>query len=174
VAYRNKTYVCFASEDIVQYYLMTAWKENEHIDFNFHDAHDIAIALDTSQKETIRRRLRERLVNTKQAVLLIGDITRTKAADATKFLHYEIEVLINLQLPIVIANLNKSRVGELNRIPQALTDARVYTMSVSFQPKIIQYALDNYVPEFQKNLKAAKPLTGSYQYNASVYKGLGL
>ena len=59
--YRNKTFVSFASEDIQSYRLMRAWRANEHIDFDFYDAHDLNIALDTSQPETIRRRLRERL-----------------------------------------------------------------------------------------------------------------
>jgi hypothetical protein len=109
VAYRNKTYVCFASEDIGYYYLMTAWKENEHIDFNFHDAHDIANVLDTSLPETVRKRLRERLANTRQAVLLVGDKTRAKSGNPDKFLYYELEVLLRLQIPIIIANLNQTR-----------------------------------------------------------------
>jgi hypothetical protein len=61
MSYRNKTYVAFASEDIHYYRLMTAWCENEKIEFDFHDAHDLNTALDTSQPDTIRRRLRERL-----------------------------------------------------------------------------------------------------------------
>jgi hypothetical protein len=72
VAYRNKTYVAFASEDINSYYLMKAWRKNENIDFNFLDAHDLNIALDTSQPDTIRARLRERLANTKQSIVLIS------------------------------------------------------------------------------------------------------
>jgi hypothetical protein len=39
MSYRNKTYVAFASEDIKQYWLMKAWRENEHIEFEFFDAH---------------------------------------------------------------------------------------------------------------------------------------
>lgn len=61
MAYRNKTFVSFASEDINSYRLMCAWKGNRNIAFDFHDAHDLNIALDTSQPDTIRRRLRERL-----------------------------------------------------------------------------------------------------------------
>jgi hypothetical protein len=72
MAYRNKTFVSFASEDLSSYRLMTAWKANKNIEFNFIDAHDLNTALDTSQPETIRRRLRERVTNTKQVVLLLG------------------------------------------------------------------------------------------------------
>ncbi len=35
MAYRNKTYVAFASEDINLYRLMEAWCENDKIDFDF-------------------------------------------------------------------------------------------------------------------------------------------
>ena len=35
MAYRNKTYVAFASEDIRSYRLMEAWRENANIDFDF-------------------------------------------------------------------------------------------------------------------------------------------
>lgn len=172
MAYRNKTYVCFASEDITQYRLMTAWVANENIDFNFYDAHETALVRDTSQQDTVRRRLRERLSNTKQAILLVSGVTRAAAADTSRFLYYEMEVLLRLELPIVIANLNQSREAQTSRIPAALSDH--YTISVSFQAKIIQYALDNYVPEFTTNLTATKPKTGAYQYKPSVYSGLGL
>ena len=63
MSYRNKTYVAFASENIRYYRLMEAWRENDKIDFNFYDAHDLYISLDTSKPETIKRNLRERLKN---------------------------------------------------------------------------------------------------------------
>src|SRR3954454_11180091 len=106
MAYRNKTYVAFASEDIRSYYLMTAWKENKNIDFDFFDAHDINTALDTSQPETIRRRLGERLANTKQCIVLISDTTRPKAGRSSSFLYYEVEAIKRLGLPVVFSNIN--------------------------------------------------------------------
>lgn len=63
MSYRNKTYVAFASEDIKRYWLMKAWRENEHIEFEFFDAHDLYHARDTSTPETIKGRLRERMKN---------------------------------------------------------------------------------------------------------------
>ena len=35
MSYRNKTYVAFASEDISQYRMMEAWRDNKYIDFSF-------------------------------------------------------------------------------------------------------------------------------------------
>jgi hypothetical protein len=173
MAYRNKTYVCFASEDITQYWMMSAWKANKNIDFNFYDAHDLANVRDTSQPDTVRRRLRERLANTKQAVLLVGDKTRSVAANPDRLLYYELEVLNRLRLPIVVANLNQSREIQRNRMPTVLA-GDYYTISVSFQPKIIQFALDEYVPVFHENHKAYTPKWGPHFYKPDVYEKLGL
>ncbi len=148
MAYRNKTFVSFSSTDLAQYRLMTAWNANQNIDFNFHDAHDLNTALDTSQPETIRRRLRERLANTRQVILLIGEDTAAKAAQANSFIHYEVEVIDQLDLPVVFANLNQSRTAQNTKIPAALR--KKYTLSVSFQPKVIQYALDH-LPDWHAN-----------------------
>lgn len=172
MAYRNKTYVAFASEDIRSYYLMKAWRENEHIEFDFFDAHDINTALDTSQPETIRRRLGERLSNTKQTVVLLSGTTKPKAGRSSSFLYYEIEAIKRRNLPVVFVNLDQARTVQSAKIPTTLADH--YSMNVSFQPAIIKYALDDYVERFNKNLVAASPLTGPYQYKAHVYTDLGL
>jgi antiphage defense system Thoeris ThsB-like protein len=173
MAYRNKTFVSFASEDLAQYRLMTAWKANDNIDFNFHDAHDVNTALDTSQPDTIRRRLRERLANTKQVVLLVGDRTRSKAGDINSFIYYEVDVIAHLGLPVVFANLNGARTAEKSRIPRELLTP--YTISVSFQPAIIKYALDYFPTQYEANRKVTSgQKTGPYHYKASGYKDLGI
>ncbi len=172
MAYRNKTYVAFASEHIRDYRMMEAWRDNEHIAFDFHDAHDLVTALDTSLPETIRRRLRERLNNTKQVILLVGDVTRRKAADPNSFLYYEVETIARLNLPVVFVNLNQSRVVQRDRLPQALVEP--YTMSVSYQPRIVQYALDNHVEAFRQKPSSTTPKRGPFHYKANVYESLGL
>jgi hypothetical protein len=169
MAYRNKTFVSFASEDIHCYRLMRAWRQNEKIDFDFHDAHDLNTALDTSQPDTIRRRLRERLANTKQVVLLVGDDTRAIAARSARFLYYEVEVIDRLGLPVVFANLNGSRHAQDNRLPTLLSTK--YTISVSFQPAIIKYALDEFVEGYPL---ARRTKTTPHYYKSSVYAQLGL
>ena len=60
MSYRNKTYVCFDADTDSNYYnLMTGWKENKKIDFNFHNGHDVYSLGDGSSEETIKRKLRE-------------------------------------------------------------------------------------------------------------------
>ncbi|MCV7153476.1 MULTISPECIES: TIR domain-containing protein [Mycolicibacterium] len=169
MSYRNKTYVAFASEDIHCYRLMEAWRDNDRIDFDFYDAHDLFISRDTSQPETIKRNLRERMKNAKQIVLL-GSVTgRQKGSDGRSFLAHEVKVAIEFDLPIVIANLDGKRTVDLSVIPQPLLDADYYTISVSFQPTIIRYALDQYAPAY-----AASGKSGPYHYKSEVYSDLGL
>ncbi|ETB33802.1 molecular chaperone Tir, partial [Mycobacterium avium subsp. hominissuis 10-5606] len=140
--------MAFASEDIRSYRLMEAWRDNTRIDFNFFDAHDLNISRDTSLPETIKRNLRERMTNAKQIVLLGSPSARRKGGDGRSFLAHEIKLAIEFRLPIVIANLNGSRLIDKSAIPQPLLDVNYYTVSVSFQPAIIKFALDGYVPVF--------------------------
>jgi len=169
MSYRNKTYVAFASENIHLYRLMEAWRENEKIEFDFFDAHDLFVSRDTSKPETIRSNLRQRLANAKQVVLIGTSEAKQKGDDGSSFLWYEVETIIKLGLPVVVANHDGDRKIDRGFIPNQFLGADYYTMSVSFQPKIIKYALDNYAPGFANSDKS-----GPYQYNPSVYEALGL
>lgn len=169
MSYRNKTYVAFASEDIGRYRLMEAWRENANIDFEFYDAHDLYISRDTSKPETIKRNLRERMKNAKQVVLLGSSDAKKKGGDGVSFLAHEVKVMTEFNLPVVVANLDGDRNIDKNFIPAPLLDLDYYTLSVSFQPKIIKYALDNYAPQF-----AASGKSGPHYYTAETYSKLGL
>jgi len=170
MSYRNKAYVAFANEDIHNYPLMTARRANENIDFGFINAHDIYEACGTSTPEMIKRRLRERLNNTKQVVLLGSPAARRKGGDGSSFLAYEVEAILSLRLPVVVAILDGARRGRSDtNIPAPFADENYFTMSVSFGPTIIKYALDHHVPDFSSSDK-----TGPYHYNESVYESLGL
>jgi hypothetical protein len=169
LSYKNKTYVAFASEDIRSYRLMEAWRENAHIEFNFFDAHDLYVSRDDSRPETIKRNLRERLKNAKQVVLLGSRDGKRKGDDGKSFLAHEVAVIIEFHLPVVVANLDGDRTVDRGYIPTPFLSADYYTVSVSFQPKIIGYALDNYAVGF-----AASNNKGPHQYPAKTYSELGL
>lgn len=169
VSYRNKTYVAFASEDISRYRLMEAWRENAHIEFDFFDAHDLYISRDTSSRDTIRRNLRERMKNAKQIVLLGSAIGKQKGGDGYSFLSHEVDLILEFHLPVVVANLNQDRDVAREFVPKPFLDAGYYTLSVSFQPAIIKFALDNYVDAFRGSGKV-----GPHYYQSSIYQKLGL
>lgn len=169
MGYRNKTYAAFASEDIGRYRLMEAWRENANIDFEFYDAHDLYISRDTSKPETIKRNLRERMKNAKQVVLLGSSDAKKKGGDGVSFLAHEVKVMIEFNLPVVVANLDGDRNIDRNFIPAPLLNLDYYTLSLSFQPKIIKYALNNYAPKF-----AVSGKSGPHYYPAEIYSKLGL
>ncbi|QNQ64418.1 TIR domain-containing protein (plasmid) [Brucella sp. 6810] len=166
MAYRNKTYICFDGDTDMKYYrLMTAWAENENFNFTFYNAHDLNSARDSSQEESIKRQLRERFANSKLLVVLIGEKTKL----LTKFVKWEMEVAVRLDLPIVGVNLNNSRVID-DRCPLTIkTELAVY---VPFGAKIIEYAMKNWPADHLSYRKQNK--TGAFQYTETTYKSLGL
>ncbi|MGW6955672.1 TIR domain-containing protein [Streptomyces chartreusis] len=167
MSYRNKTYVAFASENIKLYRLMEAWRENKHIDFNFYDAHDLNISRDTSQAATIKRNLRSRMSNAKQIVLIGTPEAKRKGGDGTSFLAYEIQVMQEFNLPIVVANHDGGKNINRDFIPKPLLDADYYTLSVAFSPAIIKFALDKYAPQF-----ASSDKSGPHYYKQDIYDRL--
>lgn len=167
MSYRNKTYVAFASENIHLYRLMEAWRDNDNIDFNFYDAHSLFISRDTSKPETIKRNLRERMSNAKQVILIGTPEAKRKGGDGVSFLAHEVQVMMEFNLPVVIANHDGDKTVDKNLIPSPLLDAKYYTMSVALSPAIIKYALDDYAVDFKTSSN-----TGCYYYDQSVYDKL--
>jgi hypothetical protein len=146
MAYKHKTYVTFdAGTDITQYRLMTAWKANEGIDFDFFDAHDINNLWSGSGEATIKTKLRERLRNTKQMVVLVGENTK----NLFKFVRWEMEVAIDMDIPIIAANLDQEN-SSTAKTPAILKNEACF-MNVPFGPKSIKYALDNFPAYYHKN-----------------------
>ena len=164
--YRNKTYICFHGDtDMHNYRLMTAWKAHDGFDFNFHNAHDLNTARDSSEEASIKRQLSERFANSKLFVVLIGEKTRY----LTKFVRWEMDVALRLGLPIIGVNLNGSRERD-DRCPPAIRDE--LAIYVSYNPKIMEHGMANW-PGFHLSYKSAGK-SGPYYYEPETYKGLGL
>lgn len=164
--YRNKTYVAFDADSDIRYYrLMKAWKQSDNSEFNFFDAHDLTNIWQYSSEETIKRNLRERLMNTKIFVLLVGEKTKY----LYKYVKWEIEQALSLDLPIIVVNLNGNRGLDDVNCPSILKDK--LALHISFNAKIIQKSLENWRP-FMKiiHLKKSRP----FQYDETIYKHLGL
>ncbi len=145
MSYRNKTYVIFDGDDIHNYRLMQAWVQNANIDFNFHDAHDVRVIRSGSEEESVKRGLRERFQTAKQVIILVGEHTR----HLYKYVRWEIDVAQELGLPMIVANLNGMRSCDHALCPPLIKN--YYSVHVSFQPKIIQHALDQFPDEFYRN-----------------------
>lgn len=166
MAYRNKTYVCFDGDNDMRYYrLMTAWVADDKVSFDFHDAHELTQARDTSTEATIKRSLRERLKNSKLFVVLIGESTK----NLYKFVRWEIEVAMEMDIPIIGVNLDGSKV-KTDKCPPILRDHLV--VYVPFRQKILEHAIDTWPDEY-RNLKR-EGHTGARNYFDDIYKKLGI
>ena len=167
MSYRNKTYVIFdADSDMYAYAYMKGWKINDKVDFDFFDAHDIKPLTDRASDQTIFARLRERMANAKQAIVLVGPNTK----NLRKFVPWEIEIATAKHLPIVAVNLNNKHGLDLDRCPATL---RGYpAVHVSFKMKIIKLALDLYTVEFAQNFGSWDPVARSY--DERIYAQLGI
>ena len=167
MAYRNKTYVCFDGDHDMHYYrLMCAWKQHEGIKFNFYNAHDLNTARDDSQEASIKRQLRERMKNTSVFVVLVGENTRY----LYRFVRWEMEQALQLELPIIAVNLNGLRKQDTDRCPPIIREE--LAIHISFNAAILQYALEHWPASHAKYKKEGK--SGPYYYKQEVYKRLGL
>lgn len=167
MAYTNKTYVAFDADNDIRYYrLMQAWKHNDNTSFNFYDAHDLNNLRDGSSEETIKRKLAERLSNTKLFILLVGNNTKF----LYKFVRWEIEQAINKNIPIIVVNLNGKRSMDNDLCP-ALIKTKL-AVHVSYNQKIIEYAINNWIDSDKQYRKDHK--SEAYIYKDTVYNNLGL
>ena len=109
MAYRNGTYVAFHAQgtnlpgksDMDYYNLMKAWSARTDDDFTMMNSHDKASSVrDASKKTTLRASLQERLRNSKNMVLIIGETTRLD----TDWVPFEIQQAVDTyKIPIIAA-----------------------------------------------------------------------
>jgi hypothetical protein len=109
MAYRNGTYVAFHADgtnvpggksDIDYYNLVKAWAANKDIEFNMINSHEKASAVrDCSLRTTLRNSLLERLRNSKNMLLIIGNTTRLD----TDWVPFEIEKAVDeYKIPLIV------------------------------------------------------------------------
>ena len=140
--YRNKIYVAFDGDNDISYYnLLKAWHENGNFEFN--DAHDLNTSKDSSKEESIKHNLSIRLKNSKIFIILIGEHTKY----LTKFVKWEIEQAIKLNIPIIAVNLNKRRTKD-DLFPSILNTTSC--LLIPFEKDDLQKAI-NIWPEYYKN-----------------------
>jgi hypothetical protein len=167
MAYRNKTYVIFdGDDDIWAYGRMKGWKALPTVDFDFYDAHDLGSELtDRASEETVKSRLRSRFSSAKQVVVLVGAHTRY----LFRFVRWELDIALELDLPMIAVNLNGKRRMDNDRCPPIIRPE--YVVHVPFKRAIIKYALDNFPREYTARIPGAY---GPRYYPESVYEELGL
>jgi hypothetical protein len=164
---RTRVYVGFDADTDMDYYrLLQAWSENDKFDFDLNNAHDLTDIRQTSNEDTIKRHLRERMNNSKVLLLLVGAKTHT----LRKYVPYEIDLALQARLPIIVVNLNKNRSHDTSLCPSKLDDQ--LAIHVGYYSKIINYAL-NHWPESHRNHQI-NGLVEPRSYKDHVYKDLGI
>lgn len=181
MAYRNGTYVAFHAKgtdvptdsDIKYYNLMKAWTAKTDDEFTMINSHDKAWAVrDSSKRATLRASLLERLRNSKNMVLIIGETTLFD----TDWIPFEISSAVDkYEIPIIAAYPSYDSIlnpALLRPVwPKALADridnntARV--IHIAFKKDPISAATD----QFDHNNPPSGPL--SY-YSREAYQTWGL
>lgn len=151
-----RTFVGFSSTDIHYYRLMLAWRENEHIDFNFTNC-QLAKEINSENEAYIKQKCRERISLAGTFAVLIGQDTRSKY----KYVRWEMEVALEKGCRIIGINLDGSRYMVDATCPPIIKN--VGAIFVPFSPKIVAYALSNW------NMRA----TDNWSYKDEVYQKLG-
>ena len=166
MSYRNTTYIIFdGDKDRWAYARMKGWKALENIDFDFRDAHDLRDIRDWFLPDTVRRTLRQRFSTAGQVIVLIGEETKTHH----RFVRWEIDTALGLDLPIIAVNLNNMRQMDPDLCPPILRNE--YVVHVSFKLKIIKYALDSFPGQYHRRDRSEK---GPLAYPDSLYRTLGV
>jgi hypothetical protein len=169
MAYKDPTYVVFDGDnDRWAYGYMKGWKQNEHVDFDFRDAHDLDTMTGRAQDEQyVKSKLKERMNKSAAVVVLVGDKTKW----LYKYVRWELELALELGLPIIAVSLAEAREIKADLLPAIIRDACI--VQVPFKMKAIKYALDDWPREF-RSLDAAAKAGGRRVYNDAAYRAMGL
>lgn len=161
------TYVVFdGDKDRYAYAFMRGWKVNERVQFDFRDAHDLGPMTGRAQDEAyVKSELRKRMQASNQVVVLVGESTKY----LRKFVGWEIDLALKLDLPIIVVNLNGERQMDDERCPVPLRTG--YIIHVAYKRAIIQYALENFPAAYARR---DRTLTGWRYYPDDVYRRLGI
>lgn len=151
-----RTFVGFSSTDIHYYRLMLAWKESEHIDFDFTNC-QLGNEINSENEAYIKSKCRERINMAGTFAVLIGQDTRSKH----KYVRWEMEVAVEKKCRIIGINLDKSRSVVDATCPPIIRN--IGAIFVPFSPKIVAYALENYQMHPDND----------YHYKDHVYAQLG-
>lgn len=181
MAYRNGTYVAFHAQgtnlpgksDMDYYNLMKAWSAKTDDDFTMINSHDKASSVrDSSKKATLRASLLERLRNSKNMVLIIGETTRFD----TDWVPFEICAAVDTyEIPIIAAYTEFNAITappELRKwwpkaLEERIDDGTAKVIHISFKKEPLKAAIN----QFDHN---TLPKSGLAYYGRDVYVKWGL
>ncbi len=146
-----RTFVGFSSTDISHYWLMCAWKDSEHLDFDFCDC-QLQSEIDSEDEDYIKRKCRARIHLAGTYMMLIGSDTRYKH----KYVIWEAEVAREKNCRIIGVNLDGWRRINTQTCPQIMKD--IGAMFVPYSPQIVAHALKYAKNNNSKNWEFRDPI----------------
>lgn len=160
----SPVYVAFdGDEDRWAYEYMRGWKANRNVDFDFNDAHDLDTMTSRASDEAyVKSHLRERMRKSSALIVIVGEKTK----NLYKYIRWEIELALELKLPIVVVNLNNKNGQDGGLCPPILRDA--CAVHIPFKLAAIKHAIHNWPAEYA-GLDAASRNGGSRQYSDTLY-----
>lgn len=164
MAYKKKIYVSFDNDDIIYYNMLQAWCASDTQELIHHTINNI----DTPSArvaENVSKSLAEKINTTTCIVVLISDHTLSLSSQ----MKLEIEKAIELDKPIIVANLNGKRSIDADLCPDILKNQMA--VHLSFNAKIIQRAIDTWPSYYSANSENG---SGAYFFKPEVYQNLGL
>lgn len=139
------------------------------MDFDFVDAHDLDSMAGRAQDENyVKSYLRERMKKSGAVVVLVGEKTK----NLYRYVRWELELALDLQLAIIVVNLNNKTGIDVERCPAILRDK--CAVHVPFKLAAIKKARDEFPNEFRGFNAEAKAAEPRYYNDAAWYKSMGL
>lgn len=162
-------YVAFDGDnDKWAYAFMKGWKTNNRVDFDFEDAHDLDEMTGRAENEVyVKQKLKERMRSSDALVVVVGEKTK----NLYKFVRWEIDLAMELSLPIIVTNLNDKTQMDPDLCPPILREA--CAVHIPFKKDAIKHALATWPTEF-RGLDAQARKAGARRYSADWYKKMGL
>jgi antiphage defense system Thoeris ThsB-like protein len=161
-------YVVFDGDnDKWAYAYMNGWKSNKNIDFDYQDAHDLDNMTARAQGEQyVKSKLCERMLKSTAVVVLVGEKTK----NLYKYVRWELELALELGLPIIAANLNKLNGQDNDRCPALIRD-KACVVHIPYTLEALKHAMNGF-PGFYRGLNAIeKAGKSSYRYEMFDKKG---
>ena len=153
-------YIIFDGDnDKWAYGYINGWKANRNIDFDYQDAHDLDTMTGRAQDVNyVKAKLRERMKKSTAVVVLIGDKTK----NLYKYVRWELELALELGLPIIAANINKKNGQDYNLCPAIIRD-KACVVHIPYTLEALKYAMSNF-PHFYSGLNVEQKAASARYY----------
>jgi len=165
----NSTYVVFDGDnDGWAYQYIRGWAANRRLGFAFSNSHDLDTMTSRAQNEEyVKRNLKARMQNSDQVLVLVGEKTK----NLYRYVRWEIEQALELDLPIIVVNLNKKRTVDHDLMPPILRN--VCALHIAYRLRAIKHALSTWKNAYRGFGPAIKA-EGPREYSKATYVELGL